>query len=168
MKNLLIEISQKAIKYEDFNFTTKQIEKKWLGDIPATEKEISEAESRLGVKLPEDYKEFLNITNGFSSPNDIEPSFEKIEEVDYLKNVFDYVIEDYNYLPELETAILVGGKLEEQQFLLLPPKLESGKQKYWKFANWFPGEQPFGSLKEYFEDVREFIIKEHEKQNNYS
>ena len=31
---------------------------------------------------PEDYKEFLTITNGFSAPNEIEPSFEKIEEVD--------------------------------------------------------------------------------------
>jgi len=163
MKSLLIEISQKAIKYEDFNFTTEQIEKEWLGNIPAMEKEISDTEIRLGVKFPEDYKEFLAITNGFSAPNDIEPSFENIMEVDYLKNVIEDVVEAYNYLPELETAILVGGKSEEQQFLLLPPKSESEKWKYWKFANWFPGEQPFGSLKEYFEDVRQFIINEHEK-----
>ena len=162
MKNLLIEISQKATKYEDFNFTPEQIQKEWLGNIPATEKEISDAENRLGVKFPEDYKELLFITNGFSAPNDVEPSFEKIEEVDYLKNIFDYIVEDYN-MPELETAILVGGKLEEQYFLLLPPKNGNEKWKYWKFAHWFPGEEPFENLTEYFKDVLEFIVNEHEK-----
>lgn len=162
MKNLLIEISQKATKYENLNFTTEQIEKEWLGNIPATEKEISDTEIRLGVKLPEDYKEFLSITNGFSAPIDVEPSFEKIVKVDYLKNVNEFVIEAYSYLPELETAIIIGGIEEEQQFLLLPPKSENGKWKYWKFANWYPGEEPFDNMKEYFKDVLEFIVSEYE------
>jgi hypothetical protein len=162
MKNLLIEISQKATQYEDFNFTKEQIEKRWLGDVPATEIEILNAESRLGVKFPEDYIEFLKITNGFSAPNDIEPSFEKIGEVDYLKNVDEFIIEAYGMI-ELEDAIIVGGKSEEQHFLLLPPKSENEKWKYWKFANWYPGEHPFENLTEYFEDVLRFIINEHEK-----
>ncbi|WP_445452918.1 SMI1/KNR4 family protein [Flavobacterium sp. 25HG05S-40] len=163
MKNLLIEISQKATKYEDFNFTPEQIEKEWLGNIPATEKEIAEIESKLGLKLPEDYKEFLRITNGFSAPNDIEPSFEKIAEIDYLKNFAQEIIDAYYILPELKTAIIVGGKLEEQQFLLLPPQSEIEKWRYWKFANWYPGEHEFENLTEYFKDVLEFIVKEHEK-----
>lgn len=163
MKSLLIEISKKATKYEVFNFTREQIDNEWLGNFPTVEKEILESEIRLGVKFPKDYRHFLAITNGFSAPNDIEPSFENIIEVDYLKNVFKDVIEVYNYLPELETAILIGGKLEEQQFLLLPPKLESENWKYWKFANWLPGEQPFENLTEYFKSVLDFIINEHEK-----
>lgn len=163
MKSLLIEISKKATKYEVFNFTREQIDNEWLGNFPTVEKEILESEIRLGVKFPKDYRRFLAITNGFSAPNDIEPSFENIIEVDYLKNIFEDVIEVYNYLPELETAILIGGKLEEQQFLLLPPKLESEKWKYWKFANWLPGEQPFENLTEYFKSVLDFIINEHEK-----
>ncbi|MGO4772636.1 hypothetical protein ACEN2I_13310 [Flavobacterium sp. W22_SRS_FK3] len=52
MKKLLISISEKAIKYEDFNFTPEQIENNWLGIIPATEKQISETENKLGIKLP--------------------------------------------------------------------------------------------------------------------
>lgn len=163
MKDLLAEISQKATKYQDFNFTPKQVEKGWLGNIPATEEEILEAEIRLGLKLPEDYKEFLLITNGFSAPNDIEPSFEKVSEINFLKNIMDFVVEAYDYLPELETAIIVGGKSEEQQFLLLPPKLESEQWKYWKFANWYPGEESFENLTEYFKNVLEFIVNEHEK-----
>ena len=162
MEDLLIEISQKATKYQDFNFTPKQVEKGWLGNIPATEKEISEVEIRLGLKLPKDYKEFLLITNGFLAPNDTEPTFEKVSEINFLKNIMDFVVEAYDHLPELKTAIIVGGKSEEQQFLLLPPKLENEQWKYWKFANWYPGEEPFENLTEYFKSVLEFIINEHE------
>ena len=162
MNNLLVEISKKVIKYEDFNFTSEQIENKWLGNIPAIDTEIIEIENKLGVKFPEDYKAFLKITNGFSAPNDVEPSFERIENVDYLKSVDEYVIEAFVNLPELETAIIVAGIQEEQYFLLLPPKSENGKWKYWKFANWHPGEEPFENLKEYFKNVLEFIITEHE------
>ncbi len=162
MKDLLIEISKKAIQYEDFNFTKEQIQQEWLGVNPVTEKEIAEIEIKLGLKLPEDYKEFLRITNGFSAPNDVEPSFENCASIDFLKNFDQELIDAYSYLPELKTAIIVGGKLEEQQFLLLPPQSESDKWRYWKFANWNPGEQEFESLKAYFRDVLEFIIKEHE------
>lgn len=162
MKNLLIEISQKAIKYEDFNFTVEQIKNEWLGEVPSTERKVAEVEGKLGVKLPEDYKEFLRITNGFSSPNDIEPSFERITEIDYLKNFAPEIIDAYDVLPELDNAIIVGGKLEEQQFLLLPPKSENEDWRYWKFANWYPGEHEFENLKEYFKNVLSFIVEQHE------
>jgi cell wall assembly regulator SMI1 len=158
MENLLIDISEKAIKSEDFNFTSEQIENNWLGNIPASEKQIFEAENKLGVKFPEDYKEFLRITNGFSAPNDVEPSFEEIEKIDYLKNIDESIIETYN-LVELEHAIIVGGISEEQYFLLLPPKTENEKWKYWKFANWIPGEEQYSNLKDYFREVLNFITE---------
>lgn len=162
IKNLLVSISEKAIKYEDFNFSSEQIETNWLGTIPATEKQINKVEDKLGIKLPEDYIVFLKITNGFSAPNDIEPSFESIEKIDYLKNIEPFAIEAYAYLPELKNAILVAGMDEEQYFLLLPPESDDANWKYWKFANWHPGEHPYQNLKEYFEDVLQFIIENHE------
>lgn len=163
MKDLLLAISEKAIKYEDFNFTSEQIENNWLGTIPATEKQISEAENKLGIKLPQDYIEFLKITNGFSTPNDcVEPSFESIENIDFLKNIEPFAIEAYSYLPELQNAILIAGLEEEQYFLLLPPESKNEEWRYWKFANWHPGEHPYENLKTYFEDVLQFIIKNHE------
>lgn len=162
MKNLLIAISEKAIKYEDFNFTPEQIENNWLGTIPASEKQIIEAENKLGIKLPKDYIEFIKITNGFSAPNDIEPTFEAIENIDFLRNIEPFAIEAYAYLPELENSILVGGIEEEQYFLLLPPKSKNEQWRYWKFANWHPGEHAYQNLKEYFEDVLQFIIENHE------
>jgi len=153
MKDLLSEISKKAIKYENFNFTSQQIQNNWLGNIPAIENQISEVETKLGVKFPEDYRTFLKITNGFSAPNDIEPSFENIEKVDYLKNIDEFTIECYG-LVELENAILVGGITEEQYFLLLPPQSENEMWKYWKFSNWQAGEHPFKNLTEYFKNVQ--------------
>ena len=162
MTNLLKEISEKAIKYEDFGFTSEQIKGNWLGTTPATQKQIIEAENRLGVKLPDDYKEFLSITNGFYAPNDIEPSFENIENIDFLKNIDKDTIEAYNDI-NLENSIVVGGLNEEQYFLLIPPVLVSDNWKYWKFANWIPGEHAFENLYKYFSDVLDFINNEYEK-----
>src|SRR5690606_20230757 len=121
-----------------------------LGEVPSTEREVAEVEGKLGVKLPEDYKEFLRITNGFSSPNDIEPSFERITEIDYLKNFAPEIIDAYDVLPELDNAIIVGAKLENEDW------------RYWKFANWYPGEHEFENLKEYFKNVLSFIVEQHE------
>lgn len=43
------------------------IEAGWLGFPPATEDQIAVAESRLGVKLPPSYREFLAVSNGWLS-----------------------------------------------------------------------------------------------------
>ncbi len=161
MKDLLFEISKKAIKYEDFHFTPEQMESHWLGNLPAVEKQLVEIERKLGIKLPDDYKEFLSITNGFSAPNDVEPSFEKVENIDFLKNVDEAYADAYD--GELAESIIIGGINEEQYFLLIPPKTEKGEWRYWKFAHWFPEEYAFNNLKEYFEDVLEFLIQTHEK-----
>ncbi len=126
MNNILLEISKKAIKYENFNFTSEQINNNWLGNIAASENQITEKETELGVKFPDDYRTFLKITNGFSAPNDVEPSFENIEKIDFLKNIDKFIIEAYG-LVELENAIIIGGINEEQYFLLLPPNTENEK-----------------------------------------
>jgi hypothetical protein len=162
MKELLTTISEKAIINEDFNFSSEQIENNWLGTIPATEKQISDTENKLDIKLPKDYIEFIKITNGFSAPNDIEPSFENISNIDFLKNIEPFAIEAYSYLSELKNAIVIAGREEEQYFLLIPPESENEEWKYWKFANWYPGEHPFENLKDYFEDALQFIVKNQE------
>ena len=54
---------------------------------------------------------------------------------------------------ELAKSIIVAGKQEEQWFLLIPPSDNKSKWKYWKFANWIPGEIEYENLEEYFRDV---------------
>lgn len=170
MDSLLKQISEKAIELADFEFTQEQTENKWIGTKPASETEIKLAEERLGLEFPVDYKEFLSITNGFSAPNDIEPTFEPIDKIDYLKNIDSFIIEAYsidgieNIGKELEKSIIVGGINEEQYFLLIPSDLPTGKWKYWKFANWHPGEEEHENLESYFKNALEFINEELEAE----
>lgn len=163
MKSLLKQISEKAIELANFEFTQKHTENKWLGTKPASETEIKLTEKRLGIEFPTDFKKFLSITNGFAAPNDIEPTFEPTDKINYLKKIDSFIIEAYsiegieNIGKELEKSILVGGINEEQHFLLIPSDLKRGKWKYWKFANWYPGEVEYENLEHYFNDVLEFM-----------
>lgn len=157
MKNLLVCISKKSIEKEDLEFQGKSIVGDWLGNNPATEHEILLAENRLNIKFPDDYREFLLTTNGFIGPNDVEPSFERVHQVDYLKKLIPEMNEAYQ-IKDLESAILVGGMEEEQQFLLIPPDSENKEWRYWKFANWIPGQEEYKNLRDYFNQVFEFLM----------
>lgn len=170
MNSLLKQISEKAIELADFEFTQEQTENKWLGTKPVSETEIKLTEKRLGIEFPTDFKLFLSITNGFSAPNDIEPTFEPINKIDFLKNIDSFIIEAYsidgieNIGKQLEKSILIGGINQEQYFLLIPPNLTNEKWKYWKFANWHPGEEEHINLESYFTEVLNFMNEQIETE----
>jgi cell wall assembly regulator SMI1 len=165
MKDLLKVLSISSIQLGDITYSSEQIKTQWLGsDIPASSEDIESAETRLGIKLPDDYKQFLLITNGFAATNNVEPQFEPIQKIDYLKNIDDFLVSvwkqdgtmEIGY--DLEKSILIGGIDEEQCFLLIPPENNEG-WKYWKFASWIPGEDPFDNLEGYFSYVLDFNKK---------
>ena len=172
MNSLLKQISEKAIELADFEFTQEQTENKWLGTKPASENEIKLTEKRLGIDFPTDFKQFMSITNGFSAPNDIEPTFEPINKIDFLKNIDSFIIEAYslngieNIGIQLEKSIIVGGINQEQYFLLIPPNSTNEKWKYWKFANWHPGEEEHENLESYFKEVLSFLNETIESEKN--
>lgn len=162
MKELLKELSISSIQLGDIAYSEQQIKTQWLGsDSPSTKEDIQYVETRLGIKFPDDYKEFLLITNGFASTNDVEPKFEPVQKVDYLKNLDDFLVSVWkqdgtmDIGDDLERSILVGGIDEEQYFLLIPPKTNEG-WKYWKFASWIPGQEIFDNLNVYFSYVLNF------------
>jgi len=163
MKSLLKKISEKAIELADLEFTQDQIKNKWLVNEPTSEVDLKLTEKRLGVKLPNDYKEFLRITNGFTAPNDVEPSFERFDKIDYLKNLNNHLIEVWNTEgiadigKQLGCSIVIGGINEEQIFLLIPPNSSSENWKYWKFSSWQPGEVEFKNLQHHLNEVLDFI-----------
>jgi hypothetical protein len=167
MREILKGISEKAILLGDFKFTDEQVNTKWLGYPAADSTQIKETEARLGVELPEDYMEFLKITNGFPQYNQIVSSFMPVEKIDFLKVYDPFLIEIWQKHDELkdvakglEASILIGGLNEEQCSLLIPPNANSGKWGYWKFASWHPGEVPYNSLKEYLMSELEFMNEE--------
>jgi hypothetical protein len=165
VKKVLKKISETAIKQGEFTFSTAQTEAKWLGYQPASEAEIKEAEDRLGITFPADYKDFLLITNGFTTPNEnVDPSFSKLSEVAFLKDVDPQLIEIWTEHVELldvaiklARSIVIGGLTEEQYFLLVPPVIENADWEYWKFASWIPGEDPYEGLENYFINVLDFL-----------
>jgi cell wall assembly regulator SMI1 len=148
VENLLKKLFEKSIELGDIEYSEKEINSTWIGNSPTTKEMINKVEEKLKASFPEDYKELLLITNGFKTSNNaVEPSFMKIGEVDYLKNIDPFVVECYeDTLEELSESILIGGRDEEQYFLIIPPKDEKENWRYWKFANWIPGEEEYKDL----------------------
>ncbi|WP_237589861.1 SMI1/KNR4 family protein [Polaribacter sargassicola] len=165
MKEIITELFEKSLTTKDNNnFTSEQKKNKWIGNPPATNEEIKETELRLGIELPKDYKEFLKIANGFPTYNNaVEPSFEKVSQIQFLKNFNSEIIEiwrkagNVEVSKELFKSIIIGGKNEEQWFLIIPPTKENESWKYWKFASWIPGEEEYQNLTEYFLEVTDEI-----------
>lgn len=159
---LLKIVFEKSIQLGNYPYTPAEIAANWIGDEPASQAAIAQKEKALQLSLPEDYKALLQVTNGFKTSDDAEePSFLPVEEVDYLQAVFPELIEGYeDTLPALRDSILVAGKLEEQQFLLIPPKGERKEWQYWKFANWIPGEEEYTDIKGYSETLISSLSEE--------
>lgn len=166
MRELLKQISIKAIALSDIKYSEEQVNNKWLSSRAASQVDIDRLEKRLDIVLPEDYKSFLLLTNGFCATTSIDISFEPINKVDYLKNFehfkeslsfYDEIGESQEISAQFKNSIIIGGIEEEQSFLLLPPLDNDTKWKYWRFANWNAGEDEFENLEEHFKDVLEFV-----------
>ncbi|MGD1846026.1 MAG: SMI1/KNR4 family protein [Salibacteraceae bacterium] len=168
MKEILTLLFKKSIEFGDETYTEEQLKMQWIGNPPASTSQIESAEKRLGVSLPKDYIDMVSIANGFpTSSSSVEPSFHKVEEIDFYRNIPWNVIDTWKQMgelddvvAELEKAIIVAGLEEEQQFLIIPPEHTRDPWKYWKFAMWIPGEEPYNNLKEYFSAVIEVINDE--------
>jgi hypothetical protein len=75
MKTTLTSIVEQMIRLTDFEYSKDQIKSRWFGNEPANMNMIKEKEKILGIELPEDYKNFLLITNGFHAFSNIDPQF---------------------------------------------------------------------------------------------
>lgn len=161
MKSVLQEISQKT--FSGVLFSPEQLQSKWLGDKPATAAQVKQLEKNLGVSLPQDYIDFITTTNGFiTSLNGIkEPTFLKIEQVDYLINIDEPFVSMWkpdpydNYAKAYSHAIMVAGSTTDVMFLLIPPGVISEKWEYWRYSdqNLHMDADEFDSLEQYFSTV---------------
>jgi len=169
MQQLLKRISKKSLLLNEYEFTEQQKESQWLGTAPATNTEIEAAERHLKTTLPDDYKEFLKISNGFHQAISTNPTIIPISKIDYLVNIDEDLVEIWKSHIELEEtakslsqSIVIGGINEEQYFLLIPPHDKHKKWRYWVFASWIPGEHEYRDFKDYLNSTLTFLDKEAE------
>lgn len=151
---LLQELSDLVIANEEIRgrLTASQIEKRWLGEPPATQAQIEAAELRLGIRLPPSYRAFLQVSNGWHYPNSFVAQVAGTEEIDFTRNVdpeliaawkesFDAGGED---LPEthLESTILINVPSDYDDaanLMLNPATMRDGEMEAWFFSSWNPG-----------------------------
>lgn len=67
------------------DLTTEIIASGWLGYPGATEEQIEQLETRLGMPLPPSYRAFLRSSNGFRQPGVLVPRLLPIGEVDWFR-----------------------------------------------------------------------------------
>jgi hypothetical protein len=164
-KQLLQKLSEAAIKENDVRFFEQDIRQSgWLGYQGATKEEISQAEERLGVTLPADYREFLAVTNGFGRVSVTSGVLLPVVEIDYMKNVqdpfsfdllLDYPQEDGEkeaYREKLYNAILISQYPDEQQVWLVPEDQAKTRWQTWFYAPWAPDETRYPGFRHYIED----------------
>jgi len=164
-KELLQKLSDAAIKIDDNSFYDQDVRQSgWLGYQGATKEEIRQAEEKLGITLPADYKDFLATTNGLKRISLTSGALLPISEIDYLKNIeepymfdllLDYPQKDWEedaYREMLSNAILISQYPDEQEVWLIPEDQAKTRWQTWFFAAWLPGEIRYPGFRYYIED----------------
>lgn len=102
----------------------------------ATKEDIEKTEERLKIKLPKEYKKFLEISNGLEALFDTNPTLLPVDRIDWLEKLDPELIniwcseggDDKSFVKALKSSLLIGGFMEEQQLLLIL----SNKSKDWE------------------------------------
>ncbi|HVX49401.1 MAG TPA: SMI1/KNR4 family protein [Chitinophagaceae bacterium] len=158
-KELLKKISVLAIQQQSNDFDEEMLEAGWLGMQPAGKEDIEAAEKSLGIQLPEDYKQFLLISNGFASISSTDVFLAQVEDIQWFRDFNPSLVDGWSethseydpaYNTPFKNSIIIGGMHDEQQLLLVP--VDNGVWECWFFAFWIPGEDKFPSLRYYMEE----------------
>jgi HEAT repeat protein len=157
----------------DEKFSRQIRERCWLGSRPATEKQISHLEKRLGYRLPPSYRNFLLTTNGWSRTSVFIKRVLPASKVDWLQTLNPQLLDTWspedsdnpavNDLAEyfsydgrpifdaahLRQSLLVAEPIDgDSKIYVLNPLIVApdGEWEAWRFANWIPGAERFPSF----------------------
>lgn len=157
-KTVIERISRLAIEQNQLDFSGEIRTKKYLGKEPASEAEILAAEKRLGLRLPDDYRNFLAVYNGMECFSFTGSTLMSADKIHFFAKISPDTVESWisaiegikpNFSEKLKGSILIGGAEEEQQILLVRDTPD--KWECWHFANWTPGETVYGGFRFYME-----------------
>ena len=135
----------------------------WLGYKPATDRQIAQAEKRLGIELPPSYKAFLRVSDGWRNTTPFVDKLLPIREVAWFAADHPSWIDAYggdNLSPELPTreyfsygqeaslwfeprhlrhTLQISAVGDAEVVLLNPDAVTAdGEWEAWFFANWQP------------------------------
>ena len=149
------------------------LQSKWLGYSPASTDEIASLESRLGVKLPSSFKEFLLNSNGFRNVSMFLDNLFPTSKIDWAKNTEDswwfdllesqeYKVSDKDYFqysqPQDEIKFrgeyfrhsLKISEWHKGMCIFLNPIITfENEWEVLEYATWFPGTLRFKSFKDF-------------------
>lgn len=180
-KIFLEKCSKAVYKGDDLLTEYEGSPQDWLGYEPASVQEIETMETRLNIKFPPSYKNFLLASNGFKQlscfiwdilPVDqvswlaaFDPEFTNLYETEF-KDDFIVSDEDYydysekqhcsNFRSEYLINALAISNWGDAAIVLLNPLVKFGDEwEAWIYANWYPGARRFKSFEE-------LMLHEHE------
>jgi hypothetical protein len=157
---------------------------RWLGNSGCSDRQLDALERRLGARLPNSYKEFLNVTNGWWLatgsvyrlwPTDkvewlrerhqkdwIEPwstDQEPVDDDDYF--VYGEAQDTVNIRPEYLSTALEISEFSDGVIVLLNPKVltPEGEWEAWFMGSWLPGARRFRSFWDLMKAEYEMFIK---------
>lgn len=170
------------------SFSSEVIEARWLGYLPATVSEIEQLQTRLNIKLPPSYRNFLTVSNGWRNLDTLSGRLFSTQEIDWLATRNQELIDawmtgvvigggeipisDEAYFvygdaqdtcllrdEYLQTALVIGGNPQEELILLNPQVIfDNGEWEAWLFAHWFPGAQRYKSFRELMLDMYSSLL----------
>lgn len=120
---------------------------------------IAAAESRLGCILPESYRGFLTVSNGFGLYSRTGVEILPIERGAWLREACPALIDAYAQSEQLadltkglQASLLIGrGPSDEQLLLLVPDDDTTAEWECWFVAHWLPGEERYPSFRYFIE-----------------
>jgi hypothetical protein len=130
---------------------------RWLGEIGATEEQLSVVEDRLGLSLPPSYRLFLKVSNGWrylrtgASLNALRPAYRLAWFVEENREWVDTHLEFFEPdEPEqqLASTLQISDVADSAVLLLNPRAIDAhGEWEGWFFATWAAGINPLPSFK---------------------
>jgi cell wall assembly regulator SMI1 len=171
LKKLLEELSILINQNVEDNFLLydkNDLKNNWLGYEPASEEQIRLKEKELGIHLPESYKEFLFITNGFKQVSNFTGNLYSVDMIDWTKKLepdlleayedqedfdselTDEMLNDYSDInnskwkfSDFKETIVISDWGDATLVMLNPNSKNKIDYEVWEFGNWFPGAHRF-------------------------
>ena len=190
LSRLLLDIEIKEGFDERF-FSPEEHECGYLGFDGASEAQIVAAETRLGARLPDSYRTFLKVSNGWplmsynaqpgklwsseelfwvrdNDPNEVMIWTEGDNAVTTLEEHLSCRNDEYSppYNADYIQNLLSISDYGDASDLYLSPEVldENGEWECWRFANWLPGAARYQSFEQWMLRTYDFLEEESKRE----